>query len=173
MIIYLAGPDVFFANVEERLARLEAQCRLLGFTPIRPVDGAQLPSEEAAQAIFDGNMSRIRSCDAVLANLCPFRGPVEPDSGTVFELGAACALGKLVVGYGVDPRVPLRARIETELGLAAGPDGLWDANCGARVEDFGLPLNLMLGVSVPCFPTSLEALEALALRRRQVGAAGG
>lgn len=165
MKVYLAGPDIFFHDAERRFARLEAECRLLGFEPLRPVEGAGSCVKRRAHSIFEGNVARIQEADVVLANLAPFRGLVEPDSGTVFELGVAHALKKLTLGYGVDPKQPLKQRIESQLGVRVHEGALVDEPYGALVEDFDLPLNLMLGVSVPCYKTSLEALEFLALKR--------
>ena len=89
----------------------------------------------------------------MLANLNPFRGS-EPDSGTVFEVGYAIALGKRVVGYLED------ARSQTEK-LAGGDrckGRIVDHN-GFSIEDFGLSVNLMLGI--PCEIVEGGLLEAL------------
>ena len=56
-----------------------------------------------AEGIYRANIGLIAEADALLANLNPFRG-TEPDSGTVFEIGYAIALGKRVVGYLEDAR---------------------------------------------------------------------
>ena len=40
----------------------------------------------------------MRSCDAAVANLTPFRG-VSADAGTAFEVGFMRALGRPVLGY--------------------------------------------------------------------------
>jgi hypothetical protein len=79
----------------------------------------------------------------VLANLNPFRG-AEPDSGTCVEIGYALALGKPVVGYAAD-LLPLRERTNAS---GPGADGRYRDVDGMVVEDFGLPLNLMLAVPV-------------------------
>jgi len=49
--------------------------------------------------IFLGNRDLIDAADMVIANLNPFRGNIEPDSGTVWEVGYAIGRGKPVVGY--------------------------------------------------------------------------
>ena len=59
--------------------------------------------EPTAEGIYRANIGLIAEADALLANLNPFRGS-EPDSGTVFEIGYAIALGKRVVGYLEDAR---------------------------------------------------------------------
>ncbi|MNR39668.1 Nucleoside 2-deoxyribosyltransferase [compost metagenome] len=75
----------------------------------------------------------------MVANLRDFRG-FEPDSGTVWEVSYALARGKPVVGY-----CPTTATIVQR--VQASPHGrLFDAQCA--VEDFGLPLNLMLAHSL-------------------------
>ena len=66
----------------------------------------------------------------MIANLNPFRGQ-EPDSGTCFEVGYAFAKGKPVFAYVADARA-MREKL-----------GERDAD-GFSVENFGLPLNLML-----------------------------
>ena len=93
--------------------------------------------------IYRDNVARIEACDAVLANLDFFRG-LEPDSGTCFEVGYAVARGKVVIGYIPDGgSIPERIRSRDPSLLRGG----LDAN-GWTVEDFELPLNLML--AVPC-----------------------
>ena len=97
----------------------------------------------------------------MLANLEFFRGP-EPDSGTCFEVGYAIALGKPVIGY-VPESGSFADRIRARHPQAVGA-GLVDA-AGWQLEEFGLPLNLMLGV--PCrivvggLGEALQALRAL------------
>lgn len=79
----------------------------------------------------------IASCDILIANLSPFRGP-EPDSGTVWEVGYAQGLGKKVFAYSSDVRT-LKERTQAMLQLgASGTD-----QEGMVIEDFGLTHNLM------------------------------
>ena len=77
----------------------------------------------------------MRECDAVLANLTPFRGP-SADVGTIFELGYARGLGKPVFGYSNE----LRPYCERCGSLT--PEGM-DAD-GLHVELFGCVDNLMI-----------------------------
>jgi len=82
----------------------------------------------------------IKNADYVLANLNSFRG-FEPDSGTVFEVGFATALGKTVVGYSSDIRPMIeRLREYQSLDIEQTTD-----KDGLIVENFGLPNNLMFG----------------------------
>ena len=57
---------------------------------------ANVAPEEIARHIYVSNVDLIRNCDAVLANMTPFRGDIEPDSGTVFEVGMAIAMGVMM-----------------------------------------------------------------------------
>jgi nucleoside 2-deoxyribosyltransferase len=146
--LYLAGPDVFRPDAIAHGHRLVALCAERGFEGLYPLDNDfafdpdDLPG--MARRIYQANLARIDACDAVVANLDFFRGP-EPDSGTCFEVGYAVDRGKPVVGYlpeGGSFAQRIRARHPH-----AVRDGEWDAQ-GWRLEEFGLPLNLMLGV--PC-----------------------
>ena len=55
--------------------------------------------EEVAKCIQGICTRMIHECDAVVANLSPFRGP-SADVGTVWECAYAKALGMPVFGYG-------------------------------------------------------------------------
>jgi nucleoside 2-deoxyribosyltransferase len=146
--VYLAGPDVFRPDAAEHGRQLVALCAEYGFAGVFPLDESlaeeRLPPQALAHRIYRANLAHIDACDAVLANLDFFRGP-EPDSGTCFEVGYATARGKPVIGY-VREDGSFAERIRRRYPHAAG-DGLADA-AGWQLEEFGLPLNLMLGV--PC-----------------------
>ena len=152
MKIYLAGPDVFRPDC---LDWAESARRLVadhGHQALIPLDS----EESTAEGIYRANIGLIAEADALLANLNPFRGS-EPDSGTVFEVGYAIALGKRVVGYLEDAR----SQTEKFAGDARCKGRIVDHN-GFSIENFGLPVNLMLGI--PCEIVEgglLEALEAL------------
>lgn len=162
--LYLAGPDVFRPDAADHGRGLVALCAEYGFTGVFPLADTlpQLASPQAVAAhIWRANVAHIESCDAVVANLDFFRGP-EPDSGTCFEIGYAVARGKPVVGYVPEPG-SFAERIRRRHPEAAG-EGLADV-AGWQLEEFGLPLNLML--AVPCrivagdFRAALEALQTL------------
>lgn len=153
--IYLAGPDVFRSDASSHFALLSAVCEVLGMEALAPFD--ELASAQAsATEIYSGNMRLLRSADGVIANLAPFRG-TEPDSGTVFEVGVAVALGLPVVAYGV----PADNYAERAGGQRDTAGVLRDAQ-GLAVEDFGLPLNLMLSCSVQLAGSSEDALRTIA-----------
>src|SRR3546814_1130445 len=103
------------------------------------------PGEQAAW-IYRANLALIDRADAVLANLDFFRGP-EPDSGTCFEVGYAVAKGNSVFGY-IPDCGSFAERIRERHPHAIGPGGVLDVH-GWSIEEFGLPLNLMLSVPAP------------------------
>ena len=156
--VYLAGPDIFRPDAvdwavaaRELLAAHELQALI-------PIDGDQV----SANGIYHANLEMIRSADVVLANLNAFRG-IEPDSGTCFEVGFAAALGKTVIGYLADGRTHKDKVGHDGSAMPLAADGL-------RVEDFNLPLNLMLAISCRLVVGDLAAavnklaeLSALAL----------
>lgn len=146
--LYLAGPDVFRPDAAEHGRRLVAICAGQGYEAVFPLDPS-LPGDlgsprAVARHIYRKNVAHIEGCDAVLANLDFFRG-AEPDSGTCFEVGYAVARGKRVVGY-VPEGGSLAQRIRQRHPQVVR-DAHVDAN-GWELEEFGLPLNLML--AVPC-----------------------
>jgi nucleoside 2-deoxyribosyltransferase len=143
--LYLAGPDVFRPDAAAHGRRLVALCAEHGFEGVFPL-ATELPQGLAAPAlaahIYRANIAHIDSCDAVLANLDFFRG-AEPDSGTCFEVGYAVARGKPVIGY-VPEQGSYAERIRRRHPQVVG-EGERDAQ-GWQLEEFGLPLNLMLAV---------------------------
>jgi nucleoside 2-deoxyribosyltransferase len=166
--IYLAGPDVFYPDCGAIYARLKTLCSLLGMEGVAPTDsdaakGFSGSDEALAQRIFEGNVALIEQADGVIANLVPFRG-LEPDSGTVFEVGYAIALGKPVVAYGV-PTAPYAERVAAALDCTPDATGtLRETANGTMVEGLGQRLNLMLSRSAPLAPSAEAALAQLAER---------
>jgi len=173
--IYLAGPDVFYKNAAEHFELLEARLAQAGLKGMRPADGnlaqwRHLPPAQQAQRVYQENHELLLRCDAVLANLEPFRSSIEPDSGTVFEVGFAVALNKPVVGL-IPNRSRLEDRIHQSCGRTLDARGLpFDDKYGLLIEEFGLPLNLMLACSIPLCTSVDEALDVLVEKLR--GACG-
>ncbi len=139
MKIYLAGPDVFRPDALAWGDEARRLCASHGHQALLPLDGV----ETTAAGIYQANIALIRAADAVIANLNPFRG-CEPDSGTCFEVGFALALGKPVIGYveRMETTVERVARLESRVLDRSAPV---DRHV-MHVENFGLPLNLMLAV---------------------------
>ena len=147
MKAYLAGPDVFRADVAEIAARRKALCASYGVEALHPFDQALdgLATHELAGAIFRANIAMMRAADVVIAELTPFRSP-SADPGTAFELGFAFAAGTPVYGFSEAPN-PLFERTIGEASrenLETLPDGRLLHADGLVVEDFGLADNLML-----------------------------
>ena len=146
MKIYLAGPDVFSPDFAKwrRETQNSRPWADLDIELVFPVDNSIV----TPKAIADNNKTLIQRCDAVAANVNPFRG-IEPDSGTCFEIGYAAALGKPIAMY-LKSGATMRARL--------GPvDENW-----YFVEDFGYPVNLMLAESGTLVTGSLmDAIDAL------------
>jgi nucleoside 2-deoxyribosyltransferase len=146
--IYLAGFDVFRRDSVEHGKHLVELCARQGAVGLYPLDNVVpqgLSAHAMAKWIADANVRMIDSCDAVLVNLNPFRGH-EPDSGSIFEFGYACGIGRHVWGYFSDHR-PMIEKVPVVEGH--------DAN-GLAVEDFDLPLNLMLSTRWAGASTTFE-----------------
>lgn len=156
---YLAGPSVFAPDPAAEGRKLKGICSAHGAVGLYPldneVDGAAGQSDLSG-AIREANMELIRQCDAVIADMAPFRGP-SMDPGTAYEMGVGAALGKLVVAYTSDPR-PYVERVGAYTRVTRSAGTLRD-NDGMQVEDFGLADNLMMAKGVDAiFPTAAEAI---------------
>jgi nucleoside 2-deoxyribosyltransferase len=146
--IYLAGPEVFLRNAKEIGEEKKALCRKYGFEGVYPID-VEVKTDgksprEFGLCISEVNEGLIRSCDVVVANITPFRGP-SADVGTVFEAGFAHALGKLVLAY-TNVVESFTERTVKALGgmVMRGGDGLLRDGLGMFVEENGLVDNLMI-----------------------------
>jgi nucleoside 2-deoxyribosyltransferase len=147
--VYLAGPDKWFPDAEAHAQRRRDLCEAAGFVPLSSQDGVLVetePSEAMAREIYADTVARLRQADAVIANLSPWRG-VGCDPGAAFEVGFAAALGKPVFAYlnvADEDEADHRERVEVLYGGDQDEAGEWRDGLGARIEDFGLPENLML-----------------------------
>ena len=77
MRLYLAGPEVFLADAADIAAAKRAICAAQGLTGIFPLEPPPLVPDPALpewRRIYRANEAHIRSCDALVANLTPFRG---------------------------------------------------------------------------------------------------
>jgi nucleoside 2-deoxyribosyltransferase len=173
--IYLAGPDVFLADAAAIFVAKRKLCAEYGFVGVAPVDSetdlSLLPKRAAAMQISADNEDLIRSCNLLIANLTPFRGP-SADVGTAYEIGFARALGLPVYGYS-NVTSGLLERTCDHLGAqvrqrAAG--GLEDAD-GMQIEDFDCVDNLMLEGAVEASGTTI-VVTAVPADRRFVDLAG-
>jgi len=164
--VYLAGPDVFLPDPEAQFEFLRAKCRARGLVGVSPFDGgANLlgSGDDVSERIYLANIELLRKCEAVLANLMPFRNATEPDSGTVFEVGFAVALGKRVAGYLPERHRSYEEKVISACGMSRDARGVcWDRRHGFMVEEFGQPMNLMLSRSTALFGDIDSALDFLA-----------
>ena len=136
-------PDARAIGAEK--CRLAAEAGFEGAFPLdAQLDLARLPPAEQARRISLANEGLMRSCDALIANLTPFRG-VSMDSGTAFEVGFMQALGRPMAGYtNVDAGYTERARAFR----ARGPATMDGDRADLEIEDFGLAENLMIEVAI-------------------------
>lgn len=146
--IYLAGPDVFRPDADAIGARLKTYCDNNGVLGLWPGDtktpeGCRTP-QQAAGMIQLTNAMLIKSCDAVVANVTPFRGP-HLDAGTAFEIGYAAAFRKPIFVYRNSTELPL---LINRIWCEEQDDGSWRDAKGDLVEDFGLFDNLMIACAV-------------------------
>lgn len=137
--IYLAGPEVFFPPSEHQaiVAEKKRVLREYGFEGVDPLDTEIVFSDDEAkpdrgQRIYRANRKLMDSCDAIIANLTPFRG-ISADPGTVFEVGYMIGQGKPAFGFTLDNR-HYRER--------AGSTSLDEL--GHTIEDFEMSDNLMI-----------------------------
>jgi len=152
MRVYLAGPEVFLADREAIAAAKKAICAQHGMVGVFPTDPAPdvPPAESEWLRIYLGNEAHIHGCDALIANLTPFRG-ASADLGTAYELGFMRALGRPVLGYSNAPgNFTMRSLAQLRGSVHRRASGAWEDADGMEVEDFGLTDNLMIdgGIAV-------------------------
>jgi len=174
--IYLAGFDVFYPDAKERFERMKTLCRIAGYEPLVPLDNEITEGLDIAGKIYRVNIDMIENANGIIANLNPFRG-TEPDSGTVFEVGYGVAKGKKIVGYTdiKDWKTHVAGNVNTTL-IRGG--ALFDSMFSGKpqekftIEDFGLPLNLMLSKSIHVitgdFIDALDKYKSLELEAERV-----
>ncbi len=141
---YLAGPDVFLPNAAAQAEAKIALCAVYGLTGVAPFNpdlDLSLPPALLWRRIYEDDLSMMRDCDIIIANLTPFRG-ASADAGTLVELGWFLGAGKPRWGYSNNAE-DFAARAEVH--RARAPDPL----PGIAVEDFGLADNLMIEGALP------------------------
>lgn len=163
MKVYLAGPEVFFPNARDVLDKKIKLAREIGFDPVAPGDLEIPPARtkrELGENIYRIDEQLMKSSDAIIANLTPFRG-LHADVGTVFELGYMCGRGKPSYAYSnvVDSHF-LRVlayycgRVEVAL------DGRNRGTDGSLVEDFDMYENLMIDSAIAASGGAFETHQA-------------
>jgi len=155
MKIYLAGPEVFLPDPFAKGASLKLLCQQHSAEGLFPMDNELGDDERGSIAeaayIRTANMNLIKSCDAIIANMEPFRGP-SMDVGTAYEMGVGAALGKIVVGYTSD-RTSFVEKVTKAVKVERAQDGQLRDEGGMAVEEFGdgevkLVDNLMISCGI-------------------------
>ena len=146
--VYLAGPEVFLPDAMAIGAEKRRLCTAHGFEGLFPLDASLdlvgLSKQEAARRIALSNEGLMKSADAVIANLTPFRG-VSMDAGSAFEIGYMRALGKTLMGYS-NATDDLAVRSRT---FRLNPPLAYDCDREPfEIEDFDMAENLMIVVAV-------------------------
>lgn len=157
---YMAGPDVFLQNAQEKADEIRAQCRQHGIESLIPADNnesgadSEAMTEEALSLrIFRKNVALIDRADVVFANLEPFRGP-SADVGTVWEIGYAFAQKKSIFAYSSMASNYL-TRVSPKK-IVQGEE--WIDKEGMFIENFGLFDNLMIHHSLDGIYPDLQTL---------------
>ncbi|MEH0771754.1 nucleoside 2-deoxyribosyltransferase [Vibrio alginolyticus] len=144
--VYLAGPEVFLTDSIEIGAKKKELCDKYGFIGLYPLDNEidinGVPKETIGLEISRANEALILSADAVIANLTPFRG-ASADVGTVYEVGMAKGLRKVILGYTHDERKFLQRNIDG-LNKISFSEGEYKDENDMTIEDFDLVDNLMV-----------------------------
>jgi nucleoside 2-deoxyribosyltransferase len=151
--IYLAGPEVFLSNAREIGTRKCAICEQHGLVGVFPTDEEDacdpaLSRPDQGLAISRAMERVMRTCNAMIVNLTPFRGP-SADVGSAYEMGFMRALGRPIFAYSNDDR-PFLDRVAAFRGgaLRVRPTGEYEDPDGMAVEAFALHDNLMLAGGV-------------------------
>lgn len=146
--LYLAGPDVFVRDVPAVAAARKTVCARHGFRGVFPSELVKLdtsrPPLAQGLAIYDALEQGLRDCDAIVADMTPFRGP-SMDVGTAFEIAYMRALGRPVFAYSTTG-APFAARVASHFGdrTMRRADGTLEGPDAFAIEEFGMHENLML-----------------------------
>ncbi len=165
---YLAAPDVFFPDSDQRAETKKAILAEKNITGVYPSDTKIVNfsfSKETAAEIFKCNIDLMNGCEVILAKMVPFRGP-SMDPGTITELVYGATTGKLVIGYYEgDTKLYTQRLIEHyKNDVTGGGDGPIIASDGTSIENFGQEDNLMIPGFIKMsggeiYPTFQEAVD--------------
>jgi len=145
--IYLAGPEVFLPDPISIGDEKKSLCKAYGFEGVFPLDAhfdpGDLGKREQGLEICRNNETLIQSCDLLISNMTPFRGPYM-DAGTAFELGFARALEKPLFGYTNDAEKFTDRTLGFLNRVNKRDDGRIEDRYHMEIEDFDLTDNLMI-----------------------------
>lgn len=157
--VYLAGPDVFHANADQRFSRLESLLAQHSLRGRRPLDNQPLPENlskhKLAHYIAHENLALLRRLPAMLINCESYPGPFV-DAGTCVELGAALALHKHIAFYNVRSHITIQ-ELQQQHNFVPRD---------SKPEDFDLFENLMISASAPREAYHESAADAIAYLAR-------
>jgi nucleoside 2-deoxyribosyltransferase len=134
--VYLAGPDVFLPDASCHARAKIAICARYGLAGRHPAEAVPVPAAAPWRGIFLADLAMMEECDAIIANLTPFRG-ASADAGTLVELGWFLGRGRKRFGYS---NCALRFPARSAAHRRAVPDPL----PGLTDETFDLADNLMI-----------------------------
>lgn len=166
--IYLAGPEVFLRKPKKIGAAKVAICARHGLEGRFPldveVDLAGLSLEEQGLAIFRANEALLADCDALIANMTPFRGP-SMDVGTAYEIGFMRGLKRPVFGYTNSDALFFERTSKFLSGRLArrkgsDPSMPFEDEDQMALEQFGLGDNLMLDAAIRESGTDVVRMKA-------------
>lgn len=154
--VYLAGPEVFLPDAASVGAAKQAICASYGLTGVFPLEAESAVETllaagrrvEAGLSVFSACVAAMATCDALIANLTPWRGP-SADVGTAVEVGWFLGRDRPVLGY---------TNVAADYPARVAPDG-------HHVEPFGFADNLMLEGAVREAGLGIVRLEVPAERR--------
>ena len=105
--IYIAGPECFYLDGNDRLNAMRRRSESLGFDVSLPNDKPlKLDHEDLrrkADTIFKNCADSMNISTAIIVDLEFYRGP-EADGGSIYEIGMAYARGIRCFGYTRDKR---------------------------------------------------------------------
>jgi nucleoside 2-deoxyribosyltransferase len=161
--IYLAGPEVFLPNALEIGERKKQLCETYSFIGVFPCDRKintqGLTPHEAGLSISRANEELIKTCDLVIANITPFRGP-SLDVGTAYEIGFARAQGLTIFAYSNVTRL-YTERVVADPALGVHQDGdVRRDKYGMLLEQYQMVDNLMIDGGVLYSGGSLTTFHA-------------
>lgn len=144
--IYLAGPTVFYPNSESLADEMKEICNELGFEGVYPLDNKidtkGKTKDQIAGEIAQANVNLIKSCDAIVADITPFRG-ASADAGTILEMGYGMGIGLPVIAFTRSKIDNYHKRVLSTFGNQKLKSKNVDIN-GHEIEDFDQIDNLMI-----------------------------
>jgi nucleoside 2-deoxyribosyltransferase len=159
--VYLAGPMIFARDPEIFFGPMKRICAEVGLDGVSPLDNqialeGVAAGEDLNRAIYLADENLMRTLDAAILCLDPFRGGTEMDPGTAYETGFLKALGKPMTGWTQCPetyaekvrtwsRDVFQAELNAEpVAKGGATSGLLRDKDGVMVHSDGCVQNLMV-----------------------------